>query len=130
MDEIEARIEDVPTEKPIVLVCQSGRRAEMTRALMAQKLHMPVCLEGGFDAWQKEVLPVVRSVRTRIALDRQSMVGASLLILASITLGSLVHPAWYFLGLLPGLGLLAAGTTGFCLMGTILSVMPWNKARN
>ena len=129
MDEIESRLADVPAGGQIVLVCSSGRRAEITHGQIAHKLPNVACLEGGFTAWEAAGKPVVRSVRTRIALDRQSMIGASVLVLASVALGTFVSPGWYFLALLPGAGLMAAGTSGFCLMGVILSTMPWNKAR-
>jgi rhodanese-related sulfurtransferase len=129
MDEIESRLEDIPLGKPVVMVCQSGRRSEMVRERLHGRIERPVCLEGGLAAWEKAGQPVVRSVRTRLALDRQSMIGASALVLASFSLGQFVNPAWHYLALLPGLGLMAAGTTGFCLMGIILSTMPWNKAR-
>jgi hypothetical protein len=58
------------------------------------------------------------------------MIGASSLVLLSVALGALVAPTWYFLALVPGIGLMLAGTTGFCLMGVILSAMPWNKVRS
>jgi rhodanese-related sulfurtransferase len=130
MDEIESRLEDIPTEKPVVVVCQSGQRSEMVRGRLHGRLRELVCLEGGMTAWEGQGLPVVRSVRTRMALDRQSMIGASSLVLLSVALGALVAPTWYFLALVPGIGLMLAGTTGFCLMGVILSAMPWNKVRS
>lgn len=129
MDEIESRLDDIPVGKPVVMVCQSGRRSEMVRDRLKGRLEHPVCLDGGLSAWEKAGLPVVRSVRTRMALDRQSLIGASALVLASFALGKFVDPAWHYLALLPGLGLMAAGTTGFCLMGIILSTMPWNKVK-
>lgn len=130
MDEIESRIADIPAGYPVVLVCQSGRRAEITKNMTSEILDKTVCLEGGMEAWQKQGKPVVRSVRTRMALDRQSMLVASVLVLTSFALGRFVSPGWYALSLLPGLGLLTASTTGFCLMANILAFMPWNKPRS
>ena len=130
MDEIESRLEDIPAGKPVVMVCQSGQRSEMVRERLHGRLSEVVCLEGGVTAWENGGLPVVRSVRTRMALDRQSMIGASSLVLLSVALGTFVSPAWYLLALVPGVGLMLAGTTGFCLMAIILSAMPWNKVRS
>jgi rhodanese-related sulfurtransferase len=129
MDEIESRLEDVPKGRPVVLVCASGNRAEITRGLLAGRLGETVCLEGGFEAWERAGLPVVHSTRTRLALDRQAMIGASALLFAAVGLGTFVAPGWYLLALVPAVGLMTAGTTGFCLMGVILSAMPWNRAR-
>ncbi len=130
MDEIESRLEDIPAGKPVVMVCHSGQRSAMVRERLHGRLPEAICLEGGLTAWEKEGLPVVRSVRTRMALDRQSMIGASTLVLLSVALGTFVSPSWYLLALLPGVGLMLAGTTGFCLMAVILSAMPWNRVRS
>lgn len=130
MDEVESRLEDIPKGLPVLMVCQSGRRSEIVRGRIHGKLDQLSCIDGGLNEWVKAGLPVVKSTRTRMALDRQSMIGASLLVLTSVALGTLISPAWYFLALLPGVGLMLAGTTGFCLMGIILSTMPWNKARS
>ena len=130
MDEVESRLEDVPKGRPVLMVCQSGRRSELVRDQIRGKLDQLSCIDGGFVEWVKSGLPVVRSTKTRMALDRQAMIGASVIVLTSVALGTFISPAWYFLALLPGVGLMLAGTTGFCLMGIILSTMPWNKARS
>jgi rhodanese-related sulfurtransferase len=129
MDEIESRLDDLPQGRPVVLVCASGRRSELTRAQLGDRLPGAVCLEGGMGAWELAGRPVVRSTRTRIALDRQAMIGASVFVLTAVLLGTLVSPGWFYLALLPGFGLMLAGTTGICPMAVILSLMPWNKAR-
>jgi hypothetical protein len=130
MDEVESRLEDIPKDRPVLMVCNSGRRSELVREQVQGKLDHLACIDGGFVEWSKAGLPVVRTTKTRIALDRQSMIGASVIVLTSVGLGTFVNPAWYFLALLPGVGLMMAGTNGFCLMGIILSTMPWNKARS
>ncbi len=130
MDEVESRLEDIPKGRPVVMVCQSGRRSEITRELMHGRIDQIVCLDGGVTAWEQAGNTVVRSTRTRMALDRQSLIGASTLILLSVALGTFVNPGWYYLALLPGVGLMLAGTTGICLMAVVLGLMPWNKVRN
>lgn len=130
MDEIESRMEDVPRSDQIVLTCQSGTRAQMVRDLLGDRLERVVCLEGGLDSWLSANLTVVRATKTKMALDRQAMIGASVIILTSIALGTFVSPNWFYLALVPGIGLMLAGAAGICLMGMILSKMPWNKARS
>lgn len=129
MDEIEARLEDIPTGGKVVLVCQTGQRSKMTFELWKSRLDRLVCLEGGIDSWIKSGQPVVKSTRTSMALDRQAMIGASVLVLASVALGTFVSPGWFYLALVPGVGLMLAGAARICLMGMILSTMPWNKSR-
>lgn len=130
MDEMEARLEDVPAGGKVVLVCQTGQRSKMTFELLKGRLDGLVCLEGGIDSWIKSGQPVVKSMRTNMALDRQAQIGWSVLVLASVALGTIVSPNWYYLALVPGVGLMLAGTARFCLMGIILSAMPWNKSRS
>ena len=129
MDEVESRLPDIPTGRQVVMVCRSGERSEVTRNRLRRDLPGAVCLDGGICAWEQAGLPVVRSVRTSVALDRQAMIGASVIVLAAVGLGTLVGQAWFYLALLPGTGLMLAGTTGLCPMASILSLMPWNKAR-
>lgn len=128
MDDIVSRLEDIPEEDKVVLVCQSGTRAAMTKDILGDKLDRVICLEGGMDAWEAQNFHVVRATRTKMALDRQAMIGASVIILTSVGLGHFVNPNWYYLALLPGVGLMMAGAAGVCLMGMFLSIMPWNKA--
>lgn len=130
MDEIESRLEDIPNADQIVLTCHSGTRAQMTNDLLGDRLDNVVCLEGGIESWESANLPVVRATKTKLALDRQAMIAASLIILISVGLGTFVDSSWYYLALLPGVGLMLAGAAGFCLMGIILSTMPWNKNRS
>ena len=130
MDEIEARLEDIPTGGKVVLICQTWQRSKMTYDRLKGRLDKVVCLDGGIDSWTRSGQPVVRSVRTSMALDRQAQIGASVIILASVGLGAFVSPYWFYLALVPGVGLMLAGTARFCLMGTILAAMPWNKSRS
>ena len=129
MDEIEARLEDIPTGGKVVLVCQTGQRSKMTYDRLKGRVDQVVCLDGGIDSWRRSGQPVVRSLRRRVALDRQAQIGASVLVLASVALGTFVSPNWFYLALVPGVGLMLAGTARFCLMGIVLSAMPWNKSR-
>jgi rhodanese-related sulfurtransferase len=126
MDEIECRLSDLPRER-VVLVCQAGKRAEMTRAMLDGKVGDLVVLSGGTDAWQAAGLPLVASTRTRWALERQVRLGAGLMVLTGIFLGFFVNPAWYWLAGFVGGGLVVAGTTNFCGMAYLLALLPWNR---
>jgi rhodanese-related sulfurtransferase len=126
MDEIESRLGDLPAEG-VVLVCQAGKRAEMTRAMLTGQVAEMYILSGGTDAWQAAGLPMVASTRTRWALERQVRLGAGLLVLTGVLLGFLVNPAWYGLAGFVGAGLVVAGTTNFCGMAYLLALLPWNR---
>ena len=127
MDEIESRLGDLRPDLPIVLVCQAGKRASMTRELLAGRVGDLRVLNGGTDAWKTAGLPLVASTRSRWALERQVRLGAGLLVLTGVVLGFLVNPGWFWLAGFVGGGLVFAGTTNFCAMAHLLALLPWNR---
>jgi rhodanese-related sulfurtransferase len=127
MDQIEARLDDLGLNLPIVLICQSGKRARMTAGLLGPCPRQITVLEGGTKAWIEAGLPVVASVTTRWSLERQVRLGAGLLALTGTILALTVNPLWVLLCGFVGLGLSFAGLTDICAMGIILEKMPWNK---
>jgi rhodanese-related sulfurtransferase len=128
MDQIESRLEDLSTTKPIVLICQMGKRARMAAALLEPcKLEISI-LEGGTRSWIEAGLPVVRNVRCRWSLERQVRFGAGLIILTASAFALLINADWLFLAAFIGAGLTFAGLTDICPMAELLQRMPWNKA--
>ena len=129
MDQIEARLDDLAPAKPVVLICQMGKRARMTAGLLEPcKLQISV-LDGGTSGWIEAGLPVVQNVRARWSLERQVRLGAGVLILTALILAFVWNPGWAFLAAFVGLGLTFAGLTDICLMAELLQRMPWNKTR-
>ena len=129
MEEIEARLDDLDVNLPIILICQSGKRARMSASLLEPCQRQITVLEGGTKAWIQAGLPVVASVRTRWSLERQVRLGAGLLVLAGVILALTANPRWVFLCGFVALGLTFAGLTDICAMGIILGKMPWNRRR-
>lgn len=129
MDQIEARLDDIDPSVPVVLICQSGRRAEMTRELLRAHHEQLACLIGGTEAWKEAGLPTVRSSTVRWSLERQVRLTAGLLILAGTILSALVAPAWLYLAMFVGAGLTFAGLTNLCGMAALFALMPWNRPR-
>jgi len=130
MDQIEARVDDLHREFPIVLICQAGQRARITARLLEPCQRQIAVLEGGTKAWIEAGLPLITSVRTRWSLERQVRLGAGLLVLSGAVLALTVNPLWVFLCGFAGLGLTFAGLTGICAMGILLGKMPWNSRRH
>jgi rhodanese-related sulfurtransferase len=127
MDEIEARLDDLDRNLPIVLVCQTGKRARMTAGLLEPCRRKLSVLEGGTKGWIEAGLPVVLSVKTRWSLERQVRLGAGLLGLTGAVLALTVSPNWVFVCVIIGLGLTFAGLTDLCPMAILLERMPWNR---
>lgn len=112
----------------VIFHCNSGNRTVMNSGVLDNCASCEVyILEGGLDGWKKAGLPVVRDAKQPLELQRQVQIGAGLMILLGVILGTTVAPAWYALSGFVGAGLIMAGITGFCGLARMLLVMPWNK---
>ena len=127
MDQIEARLDDLDRNLPIVLTCQTGKRARMTAGLLEPCGRQISVLEGGTKAWIDVGLPIIASVKARWSLERQVRLGAGLIVLTGVVLALTVNPLWVYLCGFAGLGLTFAGATDICAMGILLEKMPWNR---
>jgi hypothetical protein len=125
MDQIESRLADL-SSSPIVLICQTGKRARMTANLLEPCQRQIAVLEGGTAAWIQAGLPSVTTVKTRWSLERQVRLGAGLFVLIGAALALTLNPRWLSLSAFFGLGLTFAGLTDVCPVAEILSKMPWN----
>lgn len=114
----------------VVLVCQSGNRAEQARKhLDAVGLGSASVLSGGVPAYAAAGGNVVKGKNTW-ALERQVRMTAGSLVLAGVVGSKLLSPK---LGLLAGgigAGLTFSAATNSCAMGQMLSKMPWNRSAN
>lgn len=126
MDQIEARLDDLQADAPLVLICQAGTRARMTASLLEPCQRRLTVLEGGTNAWLQAGLPVVASVKTRWSLERQVRLGAGLLVLTGVVLALTLNVRWLYLAGFVGFGLTLAGLTDICPMAIALGKMPWN----
>jgi rhodanese-related sulfurtransferase len=127
LDEVASRVDDLERTRPVVLVCQSGRRACMAHDQIAGEHAQLFVLEGGTQAWQDAGLPIVRTTKSTWALERQVRFLAGLLVIVGVTLGFLVAPGWFGLAAFVGVGLTFAGLTNICGMAALLAKMPWNR---
>lgn len=128
LDELEARIGELAAARgPLVLTCETGTRALMAaQVLERRKFTNYRVLSGGIRAWVKAGLPYTRG-RKVISVMRQVQLGAGLLVLGGMALGTFVNPWFYLISAFVGAGLTVAGATGFCGMALVLMRMPWNR---
>jgi rhodanese-related sulfurtransferase len=129
LDQIESRIADLDCHRPVVLVCKTGLRSAIVCNLLQQLGKPALVLQGGTAAWEQAGFPLVRSAKTRWALERQVRLIAGLLVAAGSLLALAVDARWAYLSGFVGLGLTFAGLTDFCAMAIVLQKMPWNRAR-
>ena len=113
-------------DRPVVLICQSGVRAEQAAQRLAgvglANLHI---LDGGLPALTSAGAPVTRG-RARWAMDRQVRLVAGSLVLTG-ALVSLVVPAAIALPIAVGAGLTFSAVTNSCAMGAVLGRLPYNR---
>ncbi len=61
LPELPQRLEEIPTDRPVVLLCHSGSRSALaTQELLKAGRRQVANLRGGLRAWQREGLPVER----------------------------------------------------------------------
>jgi len=129
MDQLESRTGDLLPDKPILLICQSGKRAEISASYLIKDGLQPHILKGGMDHWQKAGQSMICNQRTRWSLERQVRLGAGIIVLTGFALSQLVDSQWIYLSVFAGAGLTLAGLTNICPMAIILGSMPWNKCK-
>lgn len=115
-------------QTPVVLVCQSGRRAQQADTLLRtaglRNVHV---LDGGMKAWLDAGLPVTRGT-PRMSLERQVRIAAGLLAGTGGFLALFVSPWFAAIPAFVGSGLVFAGVTDTCAMGMLLAKLPYNRA--
>ena len=111
----------------VVLICQSGRRAQRAELLLQNagmaNVHV---LDGGMNAWIEQRL-AVRRIRSRVSLERQVRMVAGAIVATGAAAALAVSPLFAIVPLLIGSGLVFAGATDTCAMGMLLAKLPYNK---
>lgn len=111
----------------VVLVCQSGVRAEQARTrLDGAGIGTALVLAGGVPGFAAAGGDVVRGAQ-RWDLERQVRMVAGSLVVAGLVAGKLVSPKLRVLAGAIGTGLTFSAATNTCAMGQALAKMPWNK---
>jgi rhodanese-related sulfurtransferase len=59
LSQLQDHLRELPTDRPIVTVCQSGRRSAMAAKLLTRHGYQATNLTGGMNAWASTGLPVV-----------------------------------------------------------------------
>lgn len=114
-------------EKPLLILCNSGKRAAQAARLLEGKTRAPVVVvEGGTTLWDELRLPVEKG-RAVMSLERQVRIAAGSLVLIGALAGFFVHSAFLVVPALVGAGLVFAGATDTCGMALLLAKMPWNR---
>lgn len=128
LGDIEKRHSELDHEKPVYVMCRTGRRsAEAQQKLRALGFKNVINVAGGFEAWKKADLPFERDERAPWSIERQVRFTAGLLVLTGVVLGLFVHPWFIALSGLIGFGLAFTAAIDWCGMGLLIAKMPWNR---
>ena len=122
-DELAARL-----GSRVVLVCQSGARAEQARQRLGSSgVNTAYVLTGGVPGFASAGGDVVKG-KERWDLERQVRLAAGSLVVLGLAGGKFVSPRIRTLAGVIGAGLTFSAATNTCAMGRALSAMPWNKS--
>ncbi len=111
---------------PIYVLCKSGGRARKAADQLTAAGVDAIVVEGGTEGCVSAGVAVIHGQRG-LDLQRQSLLGAGLVVWTGLLLAWLVHPGFIALTAFAGCGLMAAGLLDICLMGLVLTRMPWNR---
>ncbi|MFE6067904.1 rhodanese-like domain-containing protein [Streptomyces sp. NPDC056525] len=113
-------------DEDVVLVCRSGARAaQAEQALAGAGLPNLRVLDGGVNAWEAAGAPVNRGPE-RWDMERQVRLVAGSVVLTTGLVGVLV-PGVHLIGTAIGAGLAYAALSNSCMLGVLLSKLPYNR---
>jgi rhodanese-related sulfurtransferase len=128
LDQLHEHASEVRTAPgAVVLICQSGQRAQRAEAVLraAGMANMHV-LDGGMKAWMAAALPVNR-LRARVSLERQVRIAAGAIAAAGAIGALTVSPLFAIIPAAIGSGLVFSGVTDTCAMAMVLAKLPYNR---
>ncbi|MCL1490049.1 MAG: rhodanese-like domain-containing protein [Pseudanabaena sp. Salubria-1] len=115
-------------DKPVVLCCQSGMRSNRaSQKLLENGFGTVIQLKGGLLSWKDAGFKTQVVRNAPISLFRQVQIVAGSLVLLGTGLGVFVSPGFFLLSGFVGGGLVFAGVTNTCAMGTLLTKLPYNQ---
>lgn len=113
--------------EPLYVVCRSGARGKQAcERFMAAGYSNVINVEGGTSACEMAGIAVVKGKKSMPINCQVQVIVGTLVIVGSAL--SYFHPMWIGLVAVMGAGLLFSGLTDSCIMGMMLSRMPWNQA--
>jgi rhodanese-related sulfurtransferase len=60
LDQLPSRLDEVPINQTVVIICRSGNRSQLGRDILNQAgYEQVVCMAGGLNAWRAQDYPIV-----------------------------------------------------------------------
>ncbi len=128
LGQIESRAGEIEKARPVVVMCQSGKRGQQAAERLRKLGFGDVRnLEGGLQAWKAAGQPCAAADRAVMPLMRQVQIIIGSFVLAGSLLTAFVDPRWVYVPMFFGAGLIFAGVTGFCGLALLVARLPWNR---
>ena len=128
LPDLERRASEVPTDRPVLVMCQSGGRSAIAvQRLRALGMHNVTDVQGGFQAWRQAKLPAIKQT-SAIPLERQVRIAAGALVFSCCLLGFRLNTRFFYGAAFIGFMLTLTGALGICPMMSVLKRLPWNRA--
>jgi rhodanese-related sulfurtransferase len=128
LGELDKQIQRLGQYQEIYVSCHNGMRTKQAvQKLKSQGLNA-IPVEGGIVAWRKAGYPIAEGKGGAISVMRQVQIIFGCLVLLGLVLSQWVHPTLIGLTYFVGIGLLIAGSTGWCGFAMVLDKLPWNRA--
>ncbi|WP_263379831.1 rhodanese-like domain-containing protein [Granulicella paludicola] len=125
---LQSRATNWRRDEALLLVCKSGRRAQMAQDQLTDLgFQQLTVLPGGIDAWTANGKPLSRLERRPWSMERQIRIVAGSLVLVTLLLAFELSRYFLFATALVGAGLVFAGVSDICMMASLLARLPWNR---
>ena len=115
--------------KKVIIHCQKGMRGQKACQTLVEQ-HPDTAfynLEGGIIAWETAGMAINKTKSAFLPLDRQVQLTIGTGVLTGVILSQTINPNFIWLSGFFGAGMMFAGITGFCGLGRLMAIMPWNK---
>lgn len=130
LDEINRRLNEIPKDQDVYVMCRSGGRSKKAVDLLRTNGFTNIInVQGGLQACCSAGIATTQTKKV-IPLMRQVQMVAGFLVLLGVVLSHVLAQPFIYLSAFVGAGLMFAGLTGFCGLGELLLRMPWNKTQN
>ena len=129
LDSLEEHKKKLEKYDTVFLHCKSGIQSQKgCKKLQDLKKTNVINVKGGILDWQAQGFHTTKSKsNTILSITQQVFIIAGTFVLLGVILSKLINSNWIYLSAFIGAGLVFAGASGNCLMGNLLSKMPWNK---
>lgn len=128
LSDIERRVAEIPSDRPVLLICRSGNRSSMAaEKLRSLGMDNVFDVKGGFISWKEAGLPAVHHSNV-LPLETQVRITAGMLVFGFSIAGYVVNRRFFYGATAIGFMLIATGLMGICPMMAFLRLLPWNKS--